>query len=191
MTETRKIDKKSDENPPKSARKVPFFTLCPELRFWNRISGPHFRPAFQARISGPHLRPSPPSLRREETRPEESSRRRRSTVGRRAKGATSLSPATMVCSSPGRRMTWSNDCCDDIFMWNTRGFCLFYLFLSLLIFMVTGRARATYYQVFYFFWNWFFLLHHLEGLPWLSKPTVTGFSNGSYFVSFWREFPLD
>ena len=37
---------------------MPFFILWPELRFWNRISGPHFRPAFQARILGPHLRPA-------------------------------------------------------------------------------------------------------------------------------------
>ena len=58
MTETQKIDKKSDENPPKSARKVPFFILWPELRFWNLISGPHFRPSIQALISGPHFRPS-------------------------------------------------------------------------------------------------------------------------------------
>ena len=27
------IDERSDENPPKSARKVPFFILWPELRF--------------------------------------------------------------------------------------------------------------------------------------------------------------
>ena len=29
---------------------------------------------------------------------------------------------------------------------NTRGFCLVYLFLSLLIFMVTGRPRRTSYK---------------------------------------------
>ena len=58
MTETQKIDERSDENPPKSARKVPFFILWPELRFWNLISGPHFRPALQALNSGPHFRPS-------------------------------------------------------------------------------------------------------------------------------------
>ena len=39
MTETQKIDKKSDENPPKSARKVPFFILWPEMRFQNLNSG--------------------------------------------------------------------------------------------------------------------------------------------------------
>ena len=58
MTKARKIDKKSDENPPKSARKVPFFILWPELRFWNLISGPPFRPSIQALISGPQFRPS-------------------------------------------------------------------------------------------------------------------------------------
>ena len=33
MTKTQNNDEKSDENPPKSARKVPFFALWPELRF--------------------------------------------------------------------------------------------------------------------------------------------------------------
>ena len=50
MTETQKNDEKSDENPPKSARKVTFFTLWPEF--------PRFRPVFQARVSGPRFRPA-------------------------------------------------------------------------------------------------------------------------------------
>ena len=58
MTETQNNDEKSNENPPKSAQKVPFFTPWPELRFWNLIPGPHSRPSFQALISGPQFRPA-------------------------------------------------------------------------------------------------------------------------------------
>ena len=62
-TKKRRNDEKSDKNPLKSARKVPFFTLWPEFprfrpAFQARVLGPRFRPAFQARVLGPRFRPA-------------------------------------------------------------------------------------------------------------------------------------
>ena len=64
------------------------------------------------RPSGDLAIPTLTKKRRDEARGELGEEK----VGRRARGATSLSPVTMVCSSPGRRRIWSNDCCDNIFM---------------------------------------------------------------------------
>ena len=56
------MTKKAIKNHRKVPQKVPFFTLWPELRFLNLISGPHSRPSFQALISGPHFRPAAGAL---------------------------------------------------------------------------------------------------------------------------------